>query len=223
VGGAALGAFPGVADAAGLASAVGGEESAQGLLEYLPPALAAVLPPGFLEAFSLIILSELGDKTFFVAGLYAMKTNKLISFAGSLGALGVMTFIAVAIGQVLRRARAPARPAPRARAALTLEPLFQDLPQHPRPRAAPGATPWIHCHPAAPVRRAATRAARRRARPGAAALVGARGAGMRCADTAGVVRARALPPSSGRGARVCVVLIQPVVHLVRGEGRDLSG
>jgi hypothetical protein len=30
----------------------------------------------FVEAFSLILISELGDKTFFVAGLFAMKTNK---------------------------------------------------------------------------------------------------------------------------------------------------
>jgi putative Ca2+/H+ antiporter (TMEM165/GDT1 family) len=30
----------------------------------------------FVEAFSLILVSELGDKTFFVAGLFAMKTNK---------------------------------------------------------------------------------------------------------------------------------------------------
>jgi hypothetical protein len=35
-------------------------------------------PPcfSFVEAFSLILVSELGDKTFFVAGLFAMKTNK---------------------------------------------------------------------------------------------------------------------------------------------------
>jgi len=62
--------------------------------------LASVLPSGFVEAISLILLSELGDKTFFVAGLFAMKTNQVISFIGSIGALAVMTVIAVGIGQV---------------------------------------------------------------------------------------------------------------------------
>ena len=58
------------------------------------------LPSGTLEAFSLIFLSEIGDKTFFVAGLFAMKSNGFISFVGSLGALAVMTVIAVALGQI---------------------------------------------------------------------------------------------------------------------------
>lgn len=62
--------------------------------------LKNVLPSGFVEAFSLILVSEIGDKTFFVAGLFAMKTSRAISFVGSMGALAVMTFIAVAIGQI---------------------------------------------------------------------------------------------------------------------------
>jgi len=66
----------------------------------LTNALGGVLPGGTLEAFSLIFLSEIGDKTFFVAGLFAMKTNAAIAFIGSLGALAVMTVIAVGIGQV---------------------------------------------------------------------------------------------------------------------------
>jgi len=62
--------------------------------------LVSILPSGFVEAFSLILVSEIGDKTFFVAGLFAMKTSRLISFIGSMGALAVMTVIAVGIGQV---------------------------------------------------------------------------------------------------------------------------
>ena len=54
----------------------------------------------FVQALSLIFVSELGDKTFFVAGLFAMKSNAFISFVGSLGALAVMTVIAVGIGQI---------------------------------------------------------------------------------------------------------------------------
>lgn len=62
--------------------------------------LASLSETGFYQAFSLVFLSEIGDKTFFIAGLLAMKTSKLISFLGSMGALFVMTLISVVIGQV---------------------------------------------------------------------------------------------------------------------------
>jgi hypothetical protein len=40
---------------------------------------------GFFAAFSLIFASEIGDKTFFIAALLAMKCGKLISFLGAPG------------------------------------------------------------------------------------------------------------------------------------------
>eukprot|EP00798_Chlamydomonas_sp_ICE-L_P026093 gene26093-11801_t len=55
---------------------------------------------GFVAAFSLIFLSELGDKTFFIAAILAMKVGKWISFLGSVSALSLMSFISVAIGHV---------------------------------------------------------------------------------------------------------------------------
>ncbi|KAL7548952.1 hypothetical protein ACHAWF_012220 [Thalassiosira exigua] len=55
---------------------------------------------GFYQAFSLVFLSEIGDKTFFVAALLAAKLSRFISFVGSLGALAVMSVISVIIGQV---------------------------------------------------------------------------------------------------------------------------
>ena len=55
---------------------------------------------GFYQAFSLVFLSEIGDKTFFIAGLLAMKTNRFISFIGSISALIVMTILSVIIGQI---------------------------------------------------------------------------------------------------------------------------
>ena len=87
-------AFPGraFAAAAGGAPALGVKEG-----------LVAVLPAGFLEAFSLVVLSEIGDKTFFVAGLFAMKTTRLIAFTGAMAALAVMTTVAVATGQLFQR------------------------------------------------------------------------------------------------------------------------
>ena len=55
---------------------------------------------GFYQAFSLVFLSEIGDKTFFIAGLLAMKTSRLVSYLGSMGALAVMTILSVMIGQL---------------------------------------------------------------------------------------------------------------------------
>ena len=55
---------------------------------------------GFLQAFLLILVSELGDKTFFIAGLLAAKYGRFISFTGSLGALSVMTIISTVLGQL---------------------------------------------------------------------------------------------------------------------------
>lgn len=61
---------------------------------------ASLAQTGFYQAFSLVFLSELGDKTFFIAGLLAMKTSRFISFIGSMSALAVMTMISVVIGQI---------------------------------------------------------------------------------------------------------------------------
>ncbi|CAK9814856.1 Transmembrane protein 165 [Anthophora quadrimaculata] len=57
---------------------------------------------GFLHAFiaslSVIIVSELGDKTFFIAAIMAMKHPRLIVFAGAISALIVMTALSVIFG-----------------------------------------------------------------------------------------------------------------------------
>jgi putative Ca2+/H+ antiporter (TMEM165/GDT1 family) len=55
---------------------------------------------GFIQSFLLIFVSEIGDKTFFIAALLAAKYGRLISFSGSLGALAVMTIISTVIGQL---------------------------------------------------------------------------------------------------------------------------
>jgi len=62
--------------------------------------LASLAETGFYQAFSLVFLSEIGDKTFFIAGLLSMKTSRFISFIGSMAALAAMTIISVLIGQI---------------------------------------------------------------------------------------------------------------------------
>lgn len=43
-------------------------------------------------------MSEIGDKTFFIAALLAMRLGRAVSFVGSVAALSVMTVISVGIG-----------------------------------------------------------------------------------------------------------------------------
>jgi putative Ca2+/H+ antiporter (TMEM165/GDT1 family) len=58
------------------------------------------LREGFVSGFLLILFSEIGDKTFFIALLLALRQPKGIVFAGTFGALAVMTVISVLLGQV---------------------------------------------------------------------------------------------------------------------------
>jgi len=72
-----------------------------GLLAAGAQAVGGVVSGGdFVPSFSLIFLSEIGDKTFFIAALLAARTSKLLTFAGCAGALALMTVISVAIGQI---------------------------------------------------------------------------------------------------------------------------
>lgn len=45
----------------------------------------------FVAAISVIIVSELGDKTFFIAAIMAMRYNRLTVLLGAMLALGLMT------------------------------------------------------------------------------------------------------------------------------------
>ncbi|XP_066286951.1 putative divalent cation/proton antiporter TMEM165 isoform X2 [Branchiostoma lanceolatum] len=57
---------------------------------------------GFIHAFvaslSVIIVSELGDKTFFIAAIMAMRYSRVTVFIGALGALAVMTILSALMG-----------------------------------------------------------------------------------------------------------------------------
>jgi hypothetical protein len=63
----------------------------------------AALKAGFISAFSCIFVSELGDKTFFIAALLAMRRGRALVLAGATAALSVMTIISVAIGLVFHK------------------------------------------------------------------------------------------------------------------------
>jgi Ca2+/H+ antiporter, TMEM165/GDT1 family len=54
----------------------------------------------FTASLLLTTVSELGDKTFFIAAILAMRHSRRIVFAGASSALAVMTILSVLMGQV---------------------------------------------------------------------------------------------------------------------------
>ena len=62
---------------------------------------------GFLHAFiasiSVIVVSELGDKTFFIAAIMAMRHSRLIIYIGAMGALGAMTILSALLGNIVTK------------------------------------------------------------------------------------------------------------------------
>lgn len=52
----------------------------------------------FLASISVIIVSELGDKTFFIAAIMAMRYSRLTVFSGAIAALGLMTVLSACLG-----------------------------------------------------------------------------------------------------------------------------
>ena len=55
----------------------------------------------FTAGLLLITISELGDKTFFIAVILAMKHSRKLVFIGVSAALAAMTILSVLFGQVV--------------------------------------------------------------------------------------------------------------------------
>jgi len=54
-----------------------------------------------LSSFTMIIFSEIGDKTFLIAAILAMKHPRLVVFAGAFGSLVVMSILSAMMGHIL--------------------------------------------------------------------------------------------------------------------------
>lgn len=55
----------------------------------------------FLMSFTMILMSEIGDKTFLVAALMGMRHNPWFVFSASYSALAIMTLLSAALGTIL--------------------------------------------------------------------------------------------------------------------------
>jgi Ca2+/H+ antiporter, TMEM165/GDT1 family len=54
-----------------------------------------------LQSFAMIIFSEIGDKTFLIAAILAMRHPRLLVFAGAFGSLVVMSILSAEMGHLL--------------------------------------------------------------------------------------------------------------------------
>lgn len=52
------------------------------------------------QGFAMIVASEIGDKTFLIAAILAMRHPRSVVFAGAFGALAAMSFLSAALGHV---------------------------------------------------------------------------------------------------------------------------
>lgn len=55
----------------------------------------------FVASFSVIVVSEIGDKTFFIAAIMAMKHPRMTVFLGAISALGIMTLLSALLGNII--------------------------------------------------------------------------------------------------------------------------
>ena len=62
---------------------------------------------GFIHAFfasvSVIVVSEIGDKTFFIAAIMAMKHSRVTVYAGAIFALFLMTLLSALLGNIITK------------------------------------------------------------------------------------------------------------------------
>lgn len=56
---------------------------------------------GFALSLTMIIVSELGDKTFFIAAIMAMQHPYLVVYGGAVGALALMTVLSALMGGIV--------------------------------------------------------------------------------------------------------------------------
>lgn len=66
-----------------------------------PPDESTSSIQAFVQSFSMIIVSEIGDKTFLIAAILAMRHLRLTVFLGAFLSLFLMSFLSASLGQIL--------------------------------------------------------------------------------------------------------------------------
>ncbi|MES1915711.1 MAG: hypothetical protein MHM6MM_007618, partial [Cercozoa sp. M6MM] len=60
--------------------------------------LSRTFSGAFVSSLAMIIASELGDKTFFIAAILSMRFDRAVVYAGAMGALAVMHVLSAVLG-----------------------------------------------------------------------------------------------------------------------------
>lgn len=68
---------------------------------FIPQIAGSGFVPAFVTSFVLILGSEIGDKTFFIAAILSMKHSPVVVFTGAISALFVMTVLSTGMGVIL--------------------------------------------------------------------------------------------------------------------------
>ena len=68
---------------------------------FIPQIAGSGFIPAFFTSLILIVGSEIGDKTFFIAAILSMKHSPIIVFSGAISALFVMTVLSTGLGVIL--------------------------------------------------------------------------------------------------------------------------
>ena len=68
---------------------------------FIPQIAGSGFVPAFITSFILIVGSEIGDKTFFIAAILSMKHSPIVVFTGAISALFVMTVLSTGMGLIL--------------------------------------------------------------------------------------------------------------------------
>ena len=72
-----------------------------GGMNQRPPASNAAFSKAFVNSLGMIWATEVGDKTFFIAAVLAMRHSRCVIFTGALLALIIMTILSAALGYAL--------------------------------------------------------------------------------------------------------------------------
>lgn len=68
------------------------------ITDYWMPSESSALIHALVASFSVVMVSELGDKTFFITAIMAMRNSQIVIFLASASALFLMTLLSVVLG-----------------------------------------------------------------------------------------------------------------------------
>ena len=73
----------------------------ESLLAHSSATLGTGVLDSFVRALAVIVVTEVGDKTFFIAAILCMKYGRLVVYAGAMAALAVMHLLSSFMGFTL--------------------------------------------------------------------------------------------------------------------------